>query len=127
LPHADGGAVQLTVPDLTEYEKYGAISEVKITWWAVKGGRDDQGEDEVPGVRETFTVTIGADYPVDGFVWRVPYLKHVAPTFDDTDPQFYQARARVTYAFTAGTENIVSKRGDIVLAMYTPSGACDLT
>lgn len=126
LPHLDNGAVQLVVPDLREYEKYGAITEVEITWWAVKGGRDDQGEDEVPGVRETFKVPIGQDYPLAGFIWRVPYEKHVAPTFDPSNPLFNKARARVTYSFKAGSENIVSKRGDIVLAMYTPGGACEL-
>ncbi|MFV3405048.1 hypothetical protein ACNFIC_13955 [Pseudomonas sp. NY15463] len=127
LPHADNGAVQLAVPDLRDYEKYGPITEVDITWWAVKGGSDSQGEDEVPGVRQTFKVTIGPDYPLAGFTWRVPYEKHVAPTFDPNDAKFYRARARVTYSFKAGSESIGSKRGDIVLAMYTPSGACDLS
>lgn len=127
LPHADGGAVQVTVPDLTQYTQYGAITEFVLTWWAVKGGNEDQGEDEVPGVRESFPVPLGADYPLEGFTWRVPYLKHVAPTFDPDDPLFYRARARVVYSFTAGTEDISSERGEIVLAMYEPSGACDLT
>lgn len=127
LPHADNGAVQLVVPDLSEYEKYGPITEVEITWWAVKGGQESQGEDEVPGVREVFKVSIGPDAPLEGFIWRVPYDKHVAPTYDPDNPLFYRARARVTYRFTAGSETIVSKRGDIVLAMYQPSGACDFS
>jgi len=127
LPHADNGAVQLAVPDLREYEKYGPITEVEITWWAVKGGQDSQGEDEVPGVRETFTVPIGEDYPLEGFIWRVPYEKHVAPTFDPSNPLFYRARARVTYRFKAGSENIVSELGKIVLAMYAGDGACQFT
>jgi len=127
LPHADNGAVQLVVPDLREYEKYGPITEVEITWWAVKGGQDSQGEDEVPGVRETFTVPIGEDYPLEGFIWRVPYEKHVAPTFDPSNPLFYRARARVTYRFKAGSENIVSELGKIVLAMYAGDGACQFT
>ncbi|WP_336335713.1 hypothetical protein [Pseudomonas putida] len=127
LPHADNGAVQLLVPDLSEYEKYGPITEVEITWWAVKGGRDNQGEDEVPGVRETFKVNIGVEFPLEGFTWRVPYEEHVAPAYDPTDPLFYKARARVIYRFTAGSENVISKRGDVVLAMYQPSGACDFS
>lgn len=127
LPHADGGAVQITVPDLRPYTRYGEITKFVVTWWAVKGGREDQGEVEVPGVKESFEVTLGADYPLEGFTWRVPYLKHVAPTFDPDNPEFYRARARVVYSFTAGTEDISSERGEVVLAMYEPTGACDLT
>nr|WP_314478884.1 hypothetical protein [uncultured Pseudomonas sp.] len=127
LPHADNGAVLLQVPDLTEFLQYGAITTVTITWWAVKGGKDSQGEEEVPGVREDFVVTLGPDYPLEGFTWRVPYEKHVAPTFDPDNPQFMKSRARVTYSFTAGTEPINGKRGAVVLAMYTAGGACDFS
>ncbi|MGE8168490.1 hypothetical protein ACQKO7_09825 [Pseudomonas putida] len=126
LPHVDGPAVEVQVPDLTEYAEYGEFTEVKMKWWVMLGRDDAQGTDPFDKVTLEVTLPIDADHPLTGFIWRVPFATNVEPGIipDPHDSNFSQSRARVTYTLLADKQ-LLSEEAQVRLAFLPPSGECD--
>ncbi|MHC6224684.1 hypothetical protein ACYU03_07915 [Pseudomonas sp. X10] len=126
--HEDGPAVEVLIPDLTEYQQHGAFTNIDLTWWVYRGRSDEQGFDEIEEVRLEETVALDDAHPVTGFTWRIPYATHVLPTYDGSDdPYFKSSRANVTYALKMAKGDVLSEVAKVRLSFIPPGGHCDVS
>lgn len=124
--HPDGPAVEVLIPDLTEYQQYSTFSEVVIRWWVYRGRSDDQGFDIIEEVTLEETIALDSEHPVTGFTWRVPYEDNVLPTYDGSDdPLYTRSRANVKYTLKTAKGDVASDDGKVTLAFIPASGVCD--
>lgn len=118
-------AIILTVDDLSQYGLK-AGSKVHLYWWAL---HSTSGDELVIDWDEE--ITLGTDYPVAGFDWRIPYEDYVLPIYE-FDASDHSGRGHVRYEFEsvvagAGTlVTVVSDVGVAKVAMHTTGGPCAL-
>ncbi|MFS0827922.1 hypothetical protein [Pseudomonas phoenicis] len=123
-------AVRITVGNLTQYGLE-AGDQVTMKWWVL---HDQTGDVEVEDAALQVTVTLGADYPATGFVWRVePYEDYILPVYE-FDSKVHNGRAFSTYEFAdpalRGSDTralIVSDPAEQRIAMHTPFGPCEFS
>ena len=124
--HPEGPAVEVLIPDLTEYLEYGAFTEVVLKWWVYRGRSDEQGFEIIEPVTLEVPIELDAEHPVTGFTWRVPFETNVEPTYEGgSDPNFMRSRANVTYTLKRDKGDLPSAVGKVTLAFIPPSGVCD--
>lgn len=122
-------AVRVTVGDLTQYGLQTG-DEVVLSWWVLHG---QTGDVEVEDAAFEETVTLCADYPATGFVWRVePYDDYILPVYH-FDQKDRTGRAFCTYAFEDPALRgstihalIVSDPAEQPMAMHDPFGPCSV-
>jgi hypothetical protein len=122
-------AVRITVGDLS---KYGLVAGASVTmkWWVLHGL---VGSEEVDDAAFEETVTLGTDYPVSGFTWRVePYVDYIFPIYE-YDALNHTGRARCTYEFEDPAllkrgihKVVVSNMAEQRIAMHDPNGPCEV-
>lgn len=116
-------AVLVQVPDLSKYLAEG--DEVRLTWTPLPGL---VGDDVLDDAIKEEVITLDADYPAAGFVWRIqPYATHLAPTYDPDGPGGASARGRVHYTLTYKEELITSPVTESKVGMFNGTGGCDVT
>ncbi|WP_313713455.1 hypothetical protein [Pseudomonas sp.] len=123
--HPDGPAVEVLIPDLSEYLQYGDFSKVRVRWWVYRGESDEQGFDIIEAVTLEEDISLD-DYPITGFTYRIPFDTHVLPTFDgSTDLDFQRSRANFTYTILRDDGDFLSAEAKVTLAFVTAAGACN--
>ncbi|MEN5217643.1 hypothetical protein ABE484_17420 [Pseudomonas pudica] len=123
--HTEGPAVEVLIPDLSEYLKYGAFSEVRVRWWVYRGRSDEQGFEIIDEVTLEEDISLD-DYPITGFTYRIPFDTHVLPTYDgSSDVNFIRSRANFTYTILRDDGDFLSAEAKVTLAFVTPAGTCD--
>ncbi len=124
--HPDGPAVEVQIPNLTEYQEYSAFAEIDVKWWVYRGRTDEEGFEEIDAVRLEETITLDEEHPVTGFVWRIPFYENVEPTYDGSDDIKYKSsRANVTYTLKMARGDVTSEVAKVGLSFIPPSGVCD--
>lgn len=124
--HVDGPAVEVLIPDLTEYHQFSAFTKIQAKWWVYRGETDDLGFDVIDTVTLDVSIDIDDEHPITGFTWRIPYATNVLPTHEgNTDPRFNSSRANVQYILKTGKGDIESIEARVDLAFMPPSGVCD--
>ncbi|MBA6097006.1 hypothetical protein H4C80_07655 [Pseudomonas juntendi] len=128
LPHADGPAVVVSVPDLTPYQQFGPFTQVRMDWWVYRGRSDEQGFEIVDEVTLQQTIPIDTDHPITGFTWRVPWETNVEPSYEGSeDPNLLRQRANATYTLLGEKDPLTSETAKVQLAFVPPSGQCTPT
>ncbi|WP_060513122.1 hypothetical protein [Pseudomonas sp. NBRC 111124] len=118
-------AILVTVEDLSQYGLTDG-STVHLYWWAL---HSTSGDDEVIDWDEE--ITLGVNYPVTGFNWRIPYEDYVLPIYE-FDSNDHSGRGFVRYEFesalTASGKRVpvISDEGMAKFAMHGTTDPCDL-
>ncbi|WP_143999776.1 hypothetical protein [Pseudomonas alloputida] len=121
-----GPAVEVLIPNLTEYQQHGEFTKVDLTWWVYRGRTDEQGYEEIDNVRFEEQITLDAEHPITGFTWRIPFDKYVLPTDEGSkDPLYMSSRANVTYALKMAKGDVLSEVAKVRLSFIPPSGTCN--
>lgn len=124
--HADGPAVEVLIPDLTEYYQFSPFTQIQAKWWVYRGESDDLGFDEIDAVTLDIPIAIDSEHPITGFTWRIPYETNVLPTHEgNPDPRFNSSRANVQYTLKTAKGDIPSIEAKVELSFMPPSGVCD--
>lgn len=125
--HPDGAAVEVLIPDLSEYLKYGEFSKIRVHWWVYRGRTPVDPEEIIEKVTIEEEVDLDEDHPVTGFTYRIPYATNVLPTYEGSDnPEYTRSRANFEYTILTD-EEIPSGVTKVLLAFVPPSGVCDLS
>ncbi|NBA83112.1 hypothetical protein GVN15_20965 [Pseudomonas putida] len=123
--HPDGAAVEVLIPDLTEYYQFSEFTQIKAEWWVYRGETDDQGCEIIDEVTLEAVLDINADNPITGFTWRIPYLTNVLPTDEGLGGEFRRSRANVRYTLMTAKGDIASPEAKVLLSFRPPEGYCD--
>ncbi|QHG63929.2 hypothetical protein [Pseudomonas putida] len=126
--HPDGPAVEVLIPDLSEYLEYKPFTKVGLKWWVYRGRSEEQGSDIIDEVTLEDEFKLDDEHPVTGFTWRVPFDDHVLPTYEgSTDPNYTRSRANVVYTLKTDNpdDDTPSEDAKVTLAFIPPSGICD--
>lgn len=123
--HSDGAAVEVLIPDLTEYYQFSEFTQIKAEWWVYRGETAEEGFEIIDAVTLEAVLEINDDNPITGFTWRIPYLTNVLPSDEGLDGKFRRTRANVKYTLKTAKGDIASPPAQVVLAFRTPGGYCD--
>ncbi|WP_416769994.1 hypothetical protein ACMGT0_23315 [Pseudomonas sp. RHF3.3-3] len=116
----DDPSVRLRIPDLSK--DLGPGETLTLKWVAYQ--HSDPTDGEIAAEYE-LPVTLGPDWPVTGFVWRIGYDAYVKPIYIPTTSP--GGRARATYSFVDKTgETVTSKCADIKVGMYESDEPCPI-
>jgi hypothetical protein len=116
-------AVLVHVPDISKYVAAGDV--ITLTWTPLPRL---VGDEVLHDAIKEEDITLDADHPAAGFVWRIqPYAAHLAPTYDPDGPGTANARGRVHYALTYKEESITSPVTESKVGMFNGTGGCDVT
>ncbi|MFJ4354108.1 hypothetical protein ACIPZ5_24865 [Pseudomonas sp. NPDC089428] len=125
--HPDGAAVEVLIPDLSEYLKYGKFTKIRVHWWVYRGKNPAEPEVIIEKVTIEEEVDIDEDHPVTGFTYRIPYDTNVLPTYEGSDdPEYTKSRANFEYTILTD-EEIPSGVTKVLLAFIPSSGVCDIS
>ncbi|GLO52755.1 hypothetical protein PPUN110474_41560 [Pseudomonas putida] len=125
--HPDGAAVEVLIPDLSEYLQYGKFTKIKVHWWVYRGFTPVDPEEIIEKVTIEEEVDLDEDHPVTGFTYRIPYATNVLPTYEGSDdPEYTKSRANFEYTILTDKE-IPSGVVKVLLAFTPPSGVCDIS
>lgn len=114
--------VLVQIPDLSPY----LADEDKVTLHWLPVDRMEDGEVIEEHVK-TDEVVLGGEYPVTGFIWRVEYLEHILPIYDNTPGGTGPAgRARVYYTLNYKGEELTSAEDNRVAAFFNANDPCPL-
>lgn len=124
--HPDGPAVEVLIPDLTEYLQHDSFTEIDVKWFVYRGRSDEQGFNIIDAVTLEETIELNDQHPVTGFTWRVPFETNVLPTNEGSpDPNFWRSRANMTYTLKMAKGDVLSEVAKVTLAFIPPSGVCN--
>lgn len=125
--HPDGAAVEVLIPDLSEYLDYGNFTKIRVHWWVYRGRTPVDPEEIIEKVTIEEEVDIDEDHPVTGFTYRIPYATNVLPTYEGSeDPEYTRSRANFEYTILTDKE-IPSGVTKVLLAFIPSSGVCDIS
>lgn len=123
-PGALEPAIRVEVPDLSQAPYFLKDGDQVTLSWVLIGGY--VGETPIADSELDQPVTLGATYPVTGFIWYVqPYAKHILPAYDPGGTG-QDSRGRAHYSFEFQGETVISAKAEAYVAMHTGTGTCPI-